>query len=84
MTVLSVEREVRGASSQAAWRRSRAGKVLLVEAGGTGVEELVTDPNQWPRTLGSLCEAGMHEQNLSVARRRNTCSSRLLLNTDFE
>ena len=33
-------------------------RVLLVEAGGTGSEDLVNDPNQWPMTLGTELDWG--------------------------
>lgn len=33
-------------------------KVLLVEAGGAGTEDLVADPNQWPMALGSALDWG--------------------------
>jgi choline dehydrogenase-like flavoprotein len=32
--------------------------VLLLEAGGTDVTDLITDPNRWPMTLGSELDWG--------------------------
>lgn len=59
---------------------ARAGRILLLEAGGAGTEDAITDPTRWPALLGSPVDWGYQTipQRHAAGRRQALSQGKVL------